>query len=212
MIYSLKTADFIKHTSINYIKIENRYLNVSKLVLQAFKGEPYRPGQIAYNDGQPFNLYVHNIKYKALFERTQKNEVNKADLMTAIRCYFAVNENYKTKDYLQTRQYLRIMTNDRAFFDLKSEHEHVEIFRTFIKGYDNSIIKTAKIHKMSVLNCAVIVNGFINLLVSDIMTDLKSGILSIKQFEPPRKRKPTEKQLLKEWETEMNKIKNSPKA
>ena len=89
-VYSIKTGKYLQPTPRNYVKTENKYLKVPKLVLMAFNGEPIRNGKILYIDGNTANLSRQNLKYSRLFTIEQTNKVNKADLLTAIRCYIRV--------------------------------------------------------------------------------------------------------------------------
>jgi hypothetical protein len=196
-IYNLKTGKYNKKT---YIKLENRYLSVAKLVLQAFKNEPYRNGQITFIDGNKENLSVENIKYSRLFEPNQYEEINHSELLKAIRCYFEVERRFNTKEACLTRLYVQMIAGKRGFLIEKRMFPNFEIYKTFITGVSNSIANTAKAHKMSVRDCAIIVNGFTNLLVKEILQDLEAGLLCVKEY---KAKAPTQTQVLKQYNEEL---------
>lgn len=194
-VYSLKTGEYLKPDPKNTIQTETKRLNVPKLILQTFKGETYRAGQIVYIDGNKANTTAQNIKYSRLFEPGKTIEVNQTDLMTAIRCYFEVEKRYTTKDSIQTRMFARLIISERGFFIDNSKKPYIEVFKTYIEGLQNSLSATAKEHGLTARDCSIIVNGFINQLISDILQDLKAGVLRINDYQP---RKKTETQILKE--------------
>lgn len=195
-VYSLKTGEYLKPDPKNNIKAETQRLSVPKLILQAFKGETYRTGKIVYIDGNKANTTAENIKYSRLFEPGKTIEVNQTALMTAIRCYFEVEKRYTTKDSIQTRMFARLIIGERGFFIDNRKKPYIEVFKTYIEGIQNSLSATAKKHGLTVRDCSIIVNGFINQLINDILQDLKAGVLRINDYQP---RKKTETQILKEY-------------
>lgn len=198
-VYSLKTGEYLNPDPKNNIKAENKRLSVPKLILQTFKGETYRAGQIVYIDGNKANTTAPNIKYSRLFEPDKTIKVNQADLMTVIRCYFEVEKRYTTKNSIQTRIFTRFILSERGFFIDNSEKPFIDVLKTYIEGLQNSLSASAKKHGLTARDCSIIVNGFINQLISDILQDFKAGILRINDYQPRKKRKPTTKQLLEDW-------------
>lgn len=196
-VYNVKTGKFIKG---NYIKSENNYLSVAKLVLQAFKNEPYRNGHITFIDGNKENLSIENIKYSRIFEPTQYEETNHSELLKAIRCYFEVERRFNTKETCLTRLYVQMILGKRGFLIEKRGFPNFEIYKTFITGVSNSIARTAKEHKLSVRDCAIVVNGFTNLLVKEILQDLEAGLLCVKEY---KAKAPTQTQVLKQYNEEL---------
>jgi len=195
-VYSLKNGTYLKPDKRKPLNIEKTDLNIPKLILQTFKGETYRAGKIVYIDGNKANTTAQNIKYSRLFEPCKTIEVSQADLMTAIRCYYQVEKRYTTKDSIQTRMFARLIISERGFFIDNSKKPYIEVFKTYIEGIQNSLSATAKTHGLTVRDCSIIVNGFTNQLISDILQDLKAGILIINDFQPRRK---TETQILNEY-------------
>lgn len=194
-VYNLKTGKYLKPTPRNLIKPENEYLSVPKLVLQAFAKQPYRNGQIQYIDGNKTNLSVQNLKYSRIFTPDRTPEpVNRENLMTAIRCYIQVKERFKVNESLQTRFYLQSITRQRLFFIHKQDLQHIEVFETYINGANT--IKTATKHGLTVRDCSVIVNQFINLLITEILQELENGLLTIQPYKP---KPPTKTQTIREY-------------
>jgi len=190
-VYSLKHGRYLKPTAKNLIIIENVYLNVSKLVLQAFKGEPYRSGQIHYIDGDKANVSRENVKYSSLFNTDILVIVNTTDLMTAIRCYFEVDKSFSILDAFKTRMYLQTITEITGFIRFNQSKPHIEVYKTYIGvllfGL-KSIAQTAKQHGLSIRDCTIIVNSFSNELINGILKDLKAGTLKEHPYKP---KKPT---------------------
>jgi len=193
-IYNRETDKHLQPGNKNKIKYNNEYLSIPKLVLQAFAGQEYRTGQITYIDGNKTNIALQNIKYSCIFAPNQRNEVNKTDLLTAIRCYFPVEQKYKVKNIVITRMYLEIITEKRYFFNQKSDLKYIEVYKTFMSGFTNSIVNTAKEHGLSIRDCSNIVNGFTNILINEILHELKNGILHVCDFTP---KKPTKTEITK---------------
>jgi hypothetical protein len=196
-IYNLKTGKYSKKI---YIKPENNYLSVAKLVLQAFRNEPYRNGHITFIDGNKENLSVENIKYNRLFESNQHEEINHSELLKAIRCYFEVERRFNTKETCLTRLCVQMILGKRGFLIEKISLPNFEIYKTFITGVSNSIANTAKEHKLSVRDCAIVVNEFTNLLVKEILQDLEAGLLCVKDY---KAKAPTQTQVLKQYNEEL---------
>ena len=197
-VYSLKHGRYLTPTAKNHIKLEKNCLSVPKLVLMTFKGEPYRSGQIHYIDGNSKNMSRENVKYSCLFPTNQSVIVNKADLMTAIRCYFEVDKRYTVDDAYTTRRYLHTITEHRAFMKLNESKQHIEVYKTYINvllfGLQ-SIVQTAKVHSLGVRDCSIIVNRFTNELITAILQDLKNGTL---HEHPYKQKKPTKPQQTKQ--------------
>ncbi len=211
-VYSLKHDRYLTPTAKNYIALEKGYLSVPKLVLMAFNGEPYRNGQIHYIDGNNKNLSPENIRYSCLFPTNKNITVNKADLMTAVRCYFEVEKRYSIDDVYTTRRYLHTITEHRAFMKLNENKQYIEVYKTYINvllfGL-NSIGKTAKEYGLSIHDCQVIVNSFTNELISGILKDLENGTLHEHQY---KKKQPTKAQQARQTNNYLLSIGQTPTA
>lgn len=204
-VYDTNKKKYLKPTSRNYIKPGNKYLSVPKLVLMTFKGEPYKRGQIHYIDGKMQNMSVKNIKYTRLYTPEQNNKVNKDNLFTAIRCYFEVELNFKIRDTFKTRFFLQTIIDKRGFINYHRKLEHIQIYLTYM-GLNlftqKSITQTAHAHGLPVRDCLVIVNSFTNLLISEILHELKKGTLHVNEYKPKKPTKTDNKRQINEYLTE----------
>ena len=140
-VYDTNTGKYLKPTARNYITAENKYLSLPKLVLMTFKGEKYRNGQIHYKDGNNKNLSPSNIQYSRIFAPKQTEPINKADLLTAIRCYFEVDRKFKIRDNFKVRLYLQNIIEKRAFFAKHKKTQYIEIYLTCLNFLGNIFLK-----------------------------------------------------------------------
>ncbi len=189
-VYDTNKQRFLKPTSRNYIKAENKLLSVPKLVLMTFDGKPYKRGQIQYIDGNKSNLSPKNIKYIRLFAPEHKNKVNQTDLITAIRCYFEIDQKYKIRDNFHTRLFLQSILKKRLFFIRHKNLKHIDVYLTYLGKHlfeQKSITETAKQHFLSVRDCLEIVNNFTNILITEILQDLEKGYLKKNEFSKPKR-------------------------
>ncbi len=198
-VFSVVAGKFLKPTERNQVKPETEYLSVPKLVLEAFANEPYRNGHIIHIDGNKENLNVENLKYTRIFPTDRKPDpVNREHLLLVIRCYVRVNESYNVKDSFQTGIYLKMITGRRLFFELNKELKHIDVFQSYING-DNAS-KTAKKYGLTALDRAVIINMFINMLITEILKDIENGIIQILPYKPKLK---TATQQIREYNKEL---------
>ena len=184
-VYSLNKGDFVKVYKNNQININGKNFNVPKLILQAFKGQPYKTGYIVYIDGNKSNLNIENLKYSSLFTNNTHQKLNNENLISAIRCYFQVSPNYKVRNILKTKIYINKIIEKREFFINHINTQHIEVFETYISLNNltfTSIEETAKIYNISERDCSTIVNSFINMLSTEILEDLNAGILQTKDY------------------------------
>jgi len=203
-VYSTKTRKYIQPTARNYIKAGQKYINVPKVVLMAFKNEPIRNGKILYIDGNTANLSHVNIKYSRLFTNEQTKKVNNTDLMTSIRCYFEVEQKFKIRDNFKTRLFLKSILEKRAFFLRHKKIQGIEVYLTYLGKHlfeQKSIAYTAKEHSLPVRDCLVIVNSFTNILITEILQDLENGILYIHGYLPKLPTKTDEIKQINEYLT-----------
>lgn len=224
-VYSLPLNKEIKPSKRNYIKVGSELISLPKLLLLTFKGQEYRTGQITFIDGNNQNLSINNIKYNCLHTPQCKQNVDKEGLLTAIRCYFEVSKKYKVSNSPLTRLYINEILNKRLFYVKCVNQKHIEVFKTYINGYTNSITKTAQEYNLSVRDCTTIVNGYLNTLINDILSELADKKLSVQEYsikkspiseyneillsyglKPIRKRKKSTKELIKEFTDQANKI------
>jgi hypothetical protein len=201
-VYDINTGKYLKPTARNYIKPENKYLSLPKLVLLTFKGEKYRNGQIHYIDGNNKNFSPSNIQYNSIFDSKQTEPINKADLLTAIRCYFEVTRKFNITDKIKTHLYLQEITQIRHYFYKNRNKPFINLYLTYI-GFDiiykRNIAETAKLHGLPVRDCLLIVNRFTNTLINEILQDLKNGYLNIKEYKPKKPTKTDEIRKINEY-------------
>lgn len=203
-VYDTNKRKYLTPTARNYIQTENKYLSVPKLVLMTFDGKAYKSGQIQYIDGNKANLSRENIKYSRLHSKEQTEKVNTADLLTAIRCYFEIDQKYKIRNNFYTRLFLESIIEKRAFFTKHKKTKHIEVYLTYLGKHlfeQKSIADTAKEHCLSVRDCLVIVNGFTNVLINEILQELKTGTLQKLEYQKPKQ---TIKESLQDFKQHLN--------
>lgn len=209
-VFNLNTGRYLKPTQRNYIITDGKYLNAAKLILMVFSNEPYRDGQIIHIDGNKSNLSVKNLKYARIHDTNTIEKVNKADLLKAIRCYFSVEKSFSVDDHLRKTMYLHAILDKRLFLIDNAKAQYIEVFKTYI-GTNilnrSNIAQTAKQHGLSYRDCNIIVNQFQNQLVSEILSDLQNGVLSIQDFKPKPK---TKTEAIKELNTDLVKRGKKP--
>lgn len=199
-VYSLKKGRELKVTAKHLVLVDSEYLSIPKLLLLVFRKEPIRNNQhIRYIDGNRSNLNLSNIEYVQKFGNGLKTKINSEELLTAIRCYFEVKKKYKIKDYFTTRIYLNDILDKRNFYIEYYDREGIEIFRTYMDGCFNNLVSVAKEYCISVSSCKYVVHEFINQLINDVLSDLKEGKLTIKDYKPLRKTKAQELRELNEY-------------
>lgn len=199
-IYSLKKGKELIATVKNLVLVENEYLSVPKLILLVFRKEPIRQKQhICYIDGDRSNLALSNIEYVRKYGSGLKTNVDVENLLIAIRCYFEVKKNYKVKDYFATRMYLHDILEQRAFYIEYYKKEGIEIFKSYMQGLTNNLASVAQEHHISISDCTYIVNGFLNQLINNVLSDLQNGKLMLKDYKPRKKTKTQELRELNEY-------------
>jgi len=207
LVYDIKARKFLKLNNRNNIQTNNMRLSVAKLVLAAFTGQTYRAGHIVYLDGNRANIAPNNLKYARLFNSKVKIEVNKLDLKNAIRCYYQVKKNYSAKNLLQTKLYLHEIIEKRHFINCNELKPNIHVFRDYITGINNTLAKTAKKHGLAILDCSIIINEFTNMLINDILHELKRGVLCRRGF---KTKEPTETEMIRKWNKHAKEIGQKP--
>jgi len=178
------TGKYYKPDNRNDIKPERKRQSLPKLILNTFARQPIRSGQITYLDGNRSNLAASNLKYSRIFEPSTKSPVNQSDLMTAIRCYFRVPKDYKTKDLILTRIYMQNIIENRAYFVTHAKTKNIEVFKHYISGYGKTNVTTAKEFKVTPRDVNIIVNQNLNTLIDEILQDMIKGLFKMQDFKP----------------------------
>ena len=194
-IVNLITGNLLKNYPRNeHVRIEGKTLNIAKLVLLTFKKQPYRENQhIEYKDSDKTNYHLSNVKYKRIFKAKAACKVNKADLLTAIRCYFAVNKRFKIKDDTATKIYLSLIYEKRKHKTGNTIIKAAYLYEYYLKS---SITETAKNYNLSVRDTEIVINSITNILIINTLNDLEAGKLTIQAYKP---RKKTNAQAIKEY-------------
>lgn len=195
-VYNLRKGRFKTISGQNTIKANNSSFSVSKMILSAFGGQKYRPyGRIIFRDGNKHNFQLSNIGYARLFDSAHPAVISPDDLMTAIRCYVQVKPGFNIKDRFMTGIYLKFIAEARGFISANRERMYIDVFRNYILE-TISIIETSKACNIGKADCAIIIHDFINILITDILSDLNNGYLQIQPFRPKQK---TKTEIIREW-------------
>ena len=72
-----------------------------------------------------------------------------------------------------------------------------------MKGVVNNMRNVSKEHDTNLKDVQIIVNDFLNLLINDILADLKAGKLKVNDFQPRPK---TKTQLLRETNEQLKEM------
>lgn len=181
-VWNIATGKELHHNnSKQLISYENKRYSVPKLVLLAYKNEPLRKLQhISYIDGNNSNLNPENIKYTSKKESGLKTQINGPNLYQAIRCYFEVYPKYNIKNDVLTRFYIKSIITKRLFFETYKTSPDIDVFKIYIEQAKN-LTETATQTGLNMYDVRVIVDKYINCLSSDILADMKAGILSTKE-------------------------------
>lgn len=208
-VYSFRTCGYLKTDTKNSINAENKRLSVPKLILQTFKGETYRAGQIKYIDGNKANITAENIKYRRVFSPDINPEsLNNNNIMTVIRCYFQVEKKFKVRDSFRMKMYLNAIADKRQFFIDKSKLQYIEVFKTYMNS--NNTIKNANTYGLTIRDYSIIINKFKNMLIGEVLQDIETGKLKVLDFKTKRHSKTQVKSVdekLKDFERKLNEYK-----
>lgn len=176
------------------LTLNGKTIRIEKVVLWIFKGEPIRGGKIVHIDGNTANNSPENLKYRTLEALTPEN-VNRAQLLTAIRCFFRVKKSYKarTNDY-QTRFYLKEIIQKRNKYSGKPTKTET-IFFDWCYCWTSEPLKNKQIaekYGLTVFEAKTMIAKQVNQFTAAIIQEMESGKLEILPYYKP-KRKPSEK-------------------
>ena len=141
--------------------------------------KPYKIFGRQYKQFKPLKYRIVRI-----YESDRKSEINAENLYTAIRCYFEVPKRYTVKDCILTRMYLTEIIRKRRFYEDNYKRSGFDIFKSYMKGVVNNMRNVSKEHDTNLKDVQIIVNDFLNLLINDILADLKAGKLKVNDFQP----------------------------
>lgn len=80
--------------------------------------------------------------------------------------------------------YLTEIIQKRFFYEINYNRSGIAIFKSYMNGITNNVKTVGKQYNMNFKDVQIIVNDFLNLLISDILTDLEAGKLKINDFQP----------------------------
>lgn len=202
-VYNLQTGKVLKPSQHQTVRTPNgKSVKVAKLILSAFCGQPIRENShTKHKNGNRNDFKPENVEYIQKHEKGLKTKINAENLKTAIRCYFEVPKKYNVKDNFTTRIYLQRIIEKRDFYAENKKDAEISVFRHYMDGVTNSRAETAKACGLSLRDCNIIINRFINQLISEITADLQAERLTVKNYRPKPKSK---KQILREWEKMKN--------
>lgn len=200
-VWNISKGKQLKRDQKNKIYFNKRF-SVPKLLLLTFKNEPIREKQhIRYKDGNSLNISLENVEYIRELKSELKTLLNGSKLYTAIRCYFEVSPKYKIKDWVLTQMYIQSIAKKRLFIERHTDIKYIDIFKNYIEGFQMSIKQTATATSKNMFDVSMIVNEILNTFSDEILTDLKAGKLSVKEFEP---KKPNKTDVRKRVENYIN--------
>ena len=181
------------------LTLNGKTIRIEKVVLWIFKGEAIRGGKIVHIDGNTANNSPENLKYKTLGTLTAAPvNVNRHDLLTAIRCFFIVEKTFKarTNDY-QTRAYLQEIIRKRSNYKGKPT-QFETIFFDWCYCWTCEPLTNKQIaekYGLTLLEAKTLIAKQLNEFTAAIIKDLENGKLDLFPYYKP-KRKPAEKAAL----------------
>ena len=111
-VICIKTGKLLKsQIRKQFVIIDGKQMSVPKLIMLVFSKIPYKINErVKFIDGDKTNFHITNVKYVRLF-KDGEHEINKIDLMLAIRCVFSVPKDYNVNNTLLTKSFLETMAS-----------------------------------------------------------------------------------------------------
>ena len=196
--YNYLTKRECKPTTKGQVKLSGKGYNLAKMVLETFKKEPVRTGQILFLNGNDKDFGCNNLSYAV---GTHYKAPSEADLIYCIRLYFEVPKKLTRNDIL-FKDYLKSIAELRGFI-YKHKSNEFNLFLDWLKPFTQSQSKA----KISIANGYTVRNGenainkYLGLLVKECLEDQENGILKVKQF---KSKPPTKTQKLKDFQKFIN--------
>ena len=174
------------------LTLNGKTIRIEKVVLWIFKGEPIRGGKIVHIDGNTANNSPENLKYRTLGTLTAAPvNVNRPDLLTAIRCFKSVEKRFKarTSDQ-QTREYLKDIFPIREKTPFQEMTEFERIFLDWCYCWECKPTTNKQISEkygLTLLEAKNLIATQLNRFTGAIIKDLESGKLAVfPYYKPPR--------------------------
>lgn len=174
------------------LTLNGKTIRIEKVVLWIFKGEPIRGGKIVHIDGNTANNSPENLKYRTSQALTPEN-VNRDQLLTAIRHYFSVKKTFKarTNDY-QTRFYLKEIIQKRNRYSAKPTKTET-IFFDWCYCWTTDPTTNKQISEkygLTVLEAKTLIAKQVNQFSAAIIQEFEANKIEVLPYFKP-KRKPT---------------------
>lgn len=171
----------VQKVSTTYGKIK-----VEKVILWLFKGQTPRSGQIIHINGDKANHTPENVKYASLNECVNKEIVNRADLLGALRCYYEIDRKEKpnTGEFI-TRLRLKDIANYRRYTERNKKEPFFDVFADWLNvdiTQIQNIKQIADKHDLGIRDTRTIIARYVNRLTSEILNDLQVGKLRLLQY------------------------------
>ena len=154
-------------------------ITTEKAVLWLFKKETPRAGIVYHLNGDKSDKTPENLKYAISSDCHAPEKINRADLLTAIRCYW----NPDRKETADPRQYitrfrLRYIVEKRYFDHRNAKQPFYRVFADWLGNSGAMPVSAAQIaakHGLRTQETLYIIAGFLNRLTSEIKTDIEAG-------------------------------------
>lgn len=179
------------------LTLNGKTIRIEKVVLWIFKGEPIRGGKIVHIDGNASNNSPENLKYRTLGTLTAAPvNVNRPDLLTAIRCFKAVEKRFKARTSdPQTRDFLKDIFPIRVKTPFQSMTEFERIFLDWCYCWECKPTTNKQISEkygLTLLEAKNLIATQLNRFTGAIIQDLENGKLTLFPYYK-RPRKPADK-------------------
>lgn len=198
-VYSTLTGSFLTPNSKNLIPLQQGYLSIPKAILQEFGGQKLRDkANLIYIDGNKSNLSLQNLKYSRLFEG-KPTKVKESDLVTAIRCYFEVESDFKAKNSIVRIYLSKMFIESILFIKMNAKSPYFSIFSYYCLNSSSNIAAIAEFHRIGVRDCTQIINSYTNEFTGHILKRLNAGLLNLKPIYKKPKKQSSLKNALAGW-------------
>lgn len=168
-VINTKTQKPLKVSKRGYFMINQKPINLPKLMLNTFRNIPIKPGRIVFLDGDKKNYFIENIEYVTKIGKIKPP--TETELKTVLSFYFKLDQNFKIRDYIQFRMYLSMILEQRGFFTENKKLPNIHIFKDYISVNMPNFINLSKRNNISVLDAKRTVYFFLNKLIEDCKND-----------------------------------------
>lgn len=180
------------------ITFNGKQYNLAKLILETFCKIPIRSGQINVINGNEDDIHYSNLEYRTTPTQIEPNE---DDLIKCVRLYFSVEAKFNKRSLL-FKYYLNEVSKKRGFKLRTEKNKGSMLFFDWLDFM--KIGKTKNMYYLSLEHGFTATNGkneiykYLNMLVDEVLGDFEKGILKVKDFYVPVRKK-SKKQLVKQY-------------